>query len=740
MIHNIRAKNFMAYATLDLEFPPTPDKYLIRAVNHDTLGGDSNMSGKTTLVEAINFAIFGKVSSKKKKKEDLLKYGAADGWVEVTFSISNLESPITVYREITTSNMHFKIGETKIIKSTPTLTQTALFDILGFSKEQKAEAFDDFLKTVRVNSTYIDEFAIGSPTKNTQLLSRIFGQEIWDYFVDELREELNTKINPILKFYNTQLSNFSEDSKRLSDEIVRQELIIEEFEKESNELEEQQKVLNDRRAELKTLEYMLGDLRTKRDEIIKMKTVGNLRLSGYATKIENLAKEIVKINEFLATTPIRTDSETLTQERARLAGDVIGLNAKKDDLDRARIDTTVVRNGIANELSSNSYYPIPIDSMVSRDPTSANALLIGDEKTIRTYRSGDALNCPSCSSELLLVLENNRTTLKPYDDSLIIETIKKQLKKYAELRLQTNTMGAEILPIREKIADIEKRREAILKELNQITTINNQRETVTRIKTEHTTTLSERKQYFIDMKNELGVKEDQILILEQSLQDFNISVLEELDESLRNINKQKMEIQKNIRTAVELIASNKEILKELQKTKEKTAEVVEEKNKLDFFLMMAPKIKAAILATKIPMLENLANEKLETIQAPFKLKLAMTKEKSSGIISEFNPLLITDGIETPVYNQSSGGIRRVAFSLLLAALEIGAGRKYGFCSMDEVLDTLDATGRKEIASLITQTPLQGFIITHTPDIEELFKKEILVEMQDGTATAKIIEV
>jgi len=122
-IINLKLRNFQLFEELDLNFEKIN---LITGTNLDDLGASGNGSGKTTIINAILFALYGDVSGLTLK--ELIRIGEKNCSVNLTFLLNN--EPYTIKREIPTSLTLYK--DTEEIKfNTNTLTQKHIDNLLN---------------------------------------------------------------------------------------------------------------------------------------------------------------------------------------------------------------------------------------------------------------------------------------------------------------------------------------------------------------------------------------------------------------------------------------------------------------------------------------------------------------------------------------------------------------------------------------------------------------------------------
>lgn len=757
MITTIRAKNFMAYKEIDLTLPEEDTSILVRGINHDILGSDSNMSGKTTLFEIIVFALFGRSSIRSKKKEELLRHGTKNGFAEIVLNLSHNDYNILVHRELQGSKFYFMIGDKKIEKGTTTHTQEELLSYLGYTIKQRKVAFEDFLRLTKISRTQIEEFIEGSPTENIRLLARIFGLEIWDYYLEEVQEFYNNNIKPTIQLYEER----DLKHEREQEEEVRKDILanIESKESDKTELKRLLNTIQDKLRERIRLKDIIEELRTKKEELSRFKRqkqehIDDLKKNLRKTEAEH-TELVERITQADQTEKIDISEELLTLEK--LKGREKELRSQHTELEREIESTIKAKDITANlltletRLAEGVYFSIDIDQLYrainlsEEDRETFEELFIDSREAIikDKYRTEHTLSCPSCHANLSYTQELGE--LLVFDEDTEIEKVCDLLDQWKKIKDKTIEYSKERNRMREnkdnttleieRIRDqIEGLQEKINAEKERTYSVESDKkakryktETIDNLKRWIEKDIEQGNQAYRDKKaaidklkkekEDLGSEEEyeKLRKQERELKD----AINRVDNILKELLTDKGQREERIKTISESIQANEEILEQ--------AELVA------FLRQHIPRIKRNILFSRIPLLESLANEKLSEMDIPFTIRLHIIKEGRSA--GGFYTTFISDNGEFAAMQQSSGGIRRIAYALLLSALEIGGNALFGFFILDEALDTLDETGRLSVSKTINNMQTQSFVVTHTSDINEIFQREILVEIRNGIAKA-----
>lgn len=739
MISAIRAKNFGIFPDVNLEFTGDSVKHFIHAINHDIPGAESNMCGKSIFIGIPVFTLFAKLPKPQFKKADIINDQAKDGWTEVEFTqIQGIEGTLRVRRGLK-SGLEFWIGDHHVMKGTPTLTQEALYKVLGYSKKQQKTAADDFIRTTKITGNDLDKFATGSPTDNAEFLGRIFGQEIWSYFTTILKKDLADNIAPHILIWESKLStdvtleSIDNDMINKREQISNSNGVIHDLEIEQTELQKKiatYSVIHDQKTALQNLKDSTATYKTgKQDE-----------LNRYKTQIEDKKKLINECNVFIKHQDITID---INEARAiEIENEINTIEKDRTQIQTQITEIQVTVGEVASRLEQNAFFSIPIRQLqkesVQTDQTFArySEVLRAEDETIDKFTTGEGLSCPSCKTDLTLITgEHPHLKLFDLESERII--IRNNLKQFMEIIAKKRTLVEDRIKLKKQIEKLRVAIKEIQEQEKIIIQIQEQEKTIKRTQMEIMELDNTATMLLTTVRTELAKMEQNITEAETKIANVDaskyITIKEELDKVIYNI-KREQKFQEIAQRALGNLDAQK---REIQKATEQLEQLYKDRAKIEFFIKWSPIIKNRLVESKIPLLESIANERLADIQAHLYIKLRMSKENAKGeTVNKFNPVILRDGEEIPVYRESSGGIRRIAFAILAATLELGAAKKFGYFEIDEALDTLDAAGRMNMTELINAIPLQGFVTAHTSDIQSMFEKKILIERKNNLATAR----
>jgi DNA repair exonuclease SbcCD ATPase subunit len=151
-----------------------------------------------------------------------------------------------------------------------------------------------------------------------------------------------------------------------------------------------------------------------------------------------------------------------------------------------------------------------------------------------------------------------------------------------------------------------------------------------------------------------------------------------------------------------------------------------------------------VLDSVMPYLTNRANHYLETLADGDITMSFRTQRELKSAKGEFRDELdIQWEIEGVAgYPPSGGQFKKMEIATDLALMDLVATREGGHLNilcLDECLDGLDSEGRNRVVQLLHDLRSQRgtiFVISHDPEMAEVFERSVMVTKQGGVATVK----
>ena len=315
ILESIKIGNIRSIKNLDLTFPQTTMLFY----------GDIG-SGKSSVLKAIEFALFGTLKSADLSGESILRRGENKASVELTFSLDNDRY---VIKRGLSKNKKGNVSQTKgsltINDSEMSYAATDLrrkiLEILNYSvtRYERAQKIDLFRYTVYTPQESVKEILEADPDKRFEILKDVFGIEkyeialrnikiIRDFLRDDIKET-EIRIN--------QFEGIEDEIPEKENELRAQVSKISSMEKES---ELKQNELNLIQKDLDVIKSKKEDISKKIIELgSKEKTFKEYeKLKEQYVKDLKTAQNNIKINEEEAKKIVLVDiSITLTEDQIR---------------------------------------------------------------------------------------------------------------------------------------------------------------------------------------------------------------------------------------------------------------------------------------------------------------------------------------------------------------------------------------------------------------------------------------
>jgi DNA repair exonuclease SbcCD ATPase subunit len=158
---------------------------LIRGVNHDTDAADSNGSGKSTIFKALSWGLYGEVVRDGRVTDDIIRVGAKEAWVRVTFENDDHKYRVERKRKSGSTMLEFFVDDVRSVGRTTVDTEGQIHRVLGLD-------WQAFRNTVMYGQGDIKRFADSNVTDSERkaILKRILRLEVLDQALKVTRERL----------------------------------------------------------------------------------------------------------------------------------------------------------------------------------------------------------------------------------------------------------------------------------------------------------------------------------------------------------------------------------------------------------------------------------------------------------------------------------------------------------------------------------------------------------------------
>lgn len=301
-------------------------------------------SGKSTILDCINFALYGNVE-RSKEKTDIINYKCYSAEVTFVFRMTNegKNKLYTVKRTIKKdkngthkAELYENDGKTEVcIADKTTTVESKIVDILGLNAE-------DFRKCIALPQGEFAQFVKSTPADRLKLIERLFSLNRYGDRLKErilkLQTDVENRFNNIsgkLEAYGDVSDEIvSETAKSISGHEAKLSELAARLKTYAEEYEKQLK-LAEKRAELKEVEKKLAELSREKSAMQELKN--RLSVIPVCNELVKTADERGKLNNDLV--KFRTDILVLhTQRDSEAAKYQSALNALQSENIDAKIE------------------------------------------------------------------------------------------------------------------------------------------------------------------------------------------------------------------------------------------------------------------------------------------------------------------------------------------------------------------------------------------------------------------
>ena len=697
-IRNINITNFGAFGediTIDFDRYDPNDKILIIGENNDAAGADSNGAGKSTFLNAISWAIFGRTPNNV-DSDDVIRRGT--NVVRVRLGMVDSEKrEIQIVRERQLKGKHelqwFVDSESQTQRSMKQ-TQLSILNYFGIL-ENNTEYFSDFLNTTYFSVDAVKAFAGKKSTSKDRmdLISRFLNLEILEKSTSKSKIYAN-RLKSDLKVIQGKI----EFLKNKLDEGFNKEQIdsdIQEYESSKKQLQADLKKLKKQHEAASNYEEIKGQI---------------VDVDGHIEHYNNELATIVKIykeqiqdleNKLSNSSAIKEKIQKL-QEQSMAKADALkdkDLNKFTDWLEKGKIK----KNNLTNELNQ-------LHSQLQKPQycPDCNTELMIEDGIIKSYDSkGIEAKQATISTELNKInglledKQNDYNELKQQQDDLL--TIQNDIKINYQLLEGVQDIPDKIKGLNAKITAKEADNKIQVKELS---------------------------------KKKLG--------LELKIRTFNIDenlTTYDIERGMDVANKKLSDITDEVARLKAQLDSRAQDQQALDTMVKEETGFIDNIANYTYWVEGFPAIRRWMIEAFLPTFEQQTNGYLNKMEVGMRTRFDTLTEKKSGkgqFKEAFDLSIIDENNEKrDLETYSSGEAKRIGVCVGFALRELTLSKGYSnfnFLMMDEVIDSLDETGIGEFFNLLQSITGMKLLITHNTDLKTRFANTITIRKQDGVST------
>ena len=674
MLRKIELLNFLSHGESEIALKPGITVFM-----------GQNGSGKSSVIDAITFALFGKHTRPNNK--GLVKYREAKGQASVEFTSGD-----KIYKAVrsltakgTTEAKLYKITEGKEVLTAQgersqlgnDTMSNAIESIIGLD-------FDKIRISSIVQQGELEKIIKAKPKEFKELLNSIITIDKLDLAnlsMKGIKEKFRSNIKE-------QYDYDDEDLGIVSNKITECEAIIKDSEPLLKKLQEEK---TEREKRISDLKQEVDELRTQELKVEELESRKNELISYAREKIVELRRRNLEIEEKI--------------EKCNSSFSIIDVSGN--------VEPEISQGKATLEKISEEF----LDLSGKKSKFNANVSLA--EKI--TLKDG---KCPVCDSEV-----------DHLNELFQIEHIKKEVKEITE---RMNKLEQDKREIQQKTVQLEKKLEeqrnanAVLK-ANNI----NHKSDITKLQEEldnekkqlQVVSSSVESQQIVQLASlDAHAKQisENISRLERETEGFDQAIFSNLQSALSENENELRRIDTNYGATISRLDSAKEELEKLSSTL-KELEIARE------YVSRLEKIQETVYKVDGPVAKSLRSWALNTISQNASRYLEMMNTRINKIhlqedVKKIDIICKRGNTEYDIGSLSGGERVTVAIALRLGMAHLLESSKLNFMIMDEPTNYLDAEHKAELVNVLTQlaevkkldseAPLQLLIITHDTEIFE----------------------
>ncbi len=428
---SLQLHNFRKYKDAEIRFP----EGIIGLIGN-------NGSGKSTIIEAIGWAIYGNRASRT-SKDEIKRQGASrsdDCWVKLVFELGGDE--YEVFRIISGSSTDARVKVNGLI------TASSSQKVTEYLEKKLGMDYDSFFTSIVAKQQELNALSDKSPGERRKSMLRMLGIDVLEEAIKRVREDRRNK-EKILDFIEKTFKDIDELEKQLQkekenlttlfsnkrgleEELKKVEAELKKIEEERNrerEKAEKYKQLNERKKlleiKLGNKENLIEEKKREKEEIIKkkaelenIKPVLNEFDKLYARKetLENLRKK------FYEKKNLQEQLNLTIQKISSLSKELEGYIEEIEKLKKS----VELYNRINDEILERENNIKKIEREIERYKAEINSLLKErknyEEKRNKIVSLGPDSECPTCGRILGEkygeILSNFENKIKEIDEEI----------------------------------------------------------------------------------------------------------------------------------------------------------------------------------------------------------------------------------------------------------------------------------------------------------------------------------
>jgi exonuclease SbcC len=665
-----------------------------------------NGAGKTALLDAITWSLWGRARDGKRSDDELIHHGQTEMSVEFVFLLGQIQHKVIRKRDASKrgqSVLEFQAqdGQTgrwkSIAEAGVRATQQKINDILHMD-------YETFANSAFIQQGRADAFTVKSAGERKAVLANILGLDQWAEYEQKAKEKIN-QLREEIRILDRELAAI--DSELAHRPTYERELL------------NTQSHLLQLQNSLHTAEREMADIEQARQAL----AATNRQIDDLKQRANQSRRDLTEAETELRAEQLKGDPQQVVAEMAVIQQNLEGMERKEQELQRVQAERTHSLAESAQLKGENSVLLSEADPLKNR---------------IATLESSAQALCPTCGQALQaqkrqqliqdLKIELN-TRRQRYQDNASKSKLADDRINQNETRLaQLQNELKQAKPLQKRLAELQA----------ALTTASAAQEKIP--------TLQAR----VKRWQMLVVDDEKKLTeLASTARTYQLQATE-ADRRQQALNQMRLEH----RVAIEQVGAAQQKIASLagleQNRKLKLAERQQFAEQQGMYAELQKAfgkqgVPAMIIEAAVPELEETANDLLGRMSGGrMAVRFDTQRDTKAGDVRETLDIKISDELGTRNYEMYSGGegfrvnfAIRIALSKLLARR---AGAQLQTIIIDEGFGTQDAQGRERLVDAINSIQSDFacvLVVTHIDELKEAFPTRINV---DKTPQGSVIHV
>jgi len=691
-LQSITLKNFKSYG---------PEPQTVDLTNVDAVGiGGRNGSGKSSLIEALTFALYGKATATEIRElgdDALINDRANEAYVSVTYEKDgNLYTVERAFRRrgagkarLSSSILLQPIADVKAVNA-------KVESLLGMN-------YETFVSSTIVRQDEMDRLTAKRPAERKEILANIFGLQAYE----AMREKAHEKAWMI----KNEIAGLEATKKTLEDKISQEEAVRQKLAGHGARVKELEERRGKAEAEKKEVESKLDEIREKKTDF-DIKASEKKTLAEQVKEDEASAESIRKqIQEAADADKELKVLKPRLEERTKLNDESQKLGEQREQLKVTLAELQKAMQGIEQKIKEES----------------------DNYQKIKDYAVPE---CPICKRPL--DEPHRKQLLKEYEQK--ISELKKEYDESAKKTHDADiTLNGQVIPSIEKTQNALNELKDLDKKIGELTAAANRLPQLKEEESKHTELITQR----MKRANEL---EEVLLKLSPIIQSFAAR-----EDERKKLEREIAIIQGELGTETANRDHVKKDLGEIEDAKinhKKLVKQIGDKGKIGAAYEFLEKevfhkdgIPTALLMEIVPEIEQEASRILRDLSSGrMDISFKFGRKTKTGKMTEE---LIVEAIDQsgshPVSRYSGGERMRINLALRLGVSEVVTKRsgykgRVETLVIDEGFGPLDEEGRRatvEILQSLRQRFKKILVISHIDDVREAFETRLMVSKPIG---------